>query len=104
VEQVEVVSAQNSVLENNQRSLELQVHDLSLELERRKRVDEENRELQAMNLKLQAKLLVSQKTPNNSKEELDVWREKYYILEGYYTELLEFVEASSEDIEDEAVL
>lgn len=92
VEEVSRVEHVNARLQNELFRQQEQIRLLQIEVAKQHRVAEESALVHQTNLKLQAKVLVLEKTCGNQEFVLVDMQKKYSVLEGYYNELLEFVE------------
>ncbi|KAH9256434.1 hypothetical protein BASA81_005348 [Batrachochytrium salamandrivorans] len=92
VEEVSRVEHVNSRLQNQLFQQQEQIRLLQIEVAKQQQTVEESILVHQTNLKLQAKVLVLEKTCGNQEFVLVDMQKKYSVLEGYYNELLEFVE------------
>lgn len=92
LQEVKTVEHINSTLQNRIFQQDEHIRYLQRELAKLDEIKQENSQVHAVNLKLQAKVLLLEKSNGNQELVLNDLQRKYTVLEGYYNELLEFVE------------
>lgn len=98
LQEVKTVEHINSTLQNRIFQQDEHIRYLQCELAKLEEVKQENSMVHSVNLKLQAKVLLLEKSNGNQELVLNDLQRKYTVLEGYYNELLDFVEQEQKHV------